>query len=102
MDRFRNSRNVRPLSCLSVLLFLILLSSVSCNKSATVPETGYAFLNVNILPMTQEKILENQTVLVQDGRIADIGPAGEITVPADVITINGRGRYLMPGLAEMH
>ena len=62
----------------------------------------YAFINVNVVPMNEEVILENQTVVVQDGRIAVIGPADEIEVPAGALQITASGKYLMPGLAEMH
>ena len=39
---------------------------------------------------------------VRDGRIAQIGPAGKVKVPAGALKIDGRGKYLMPGLADMH
>jgi hypothetical protein len=61
-----------------------------------------AFENVNVIPMDRERVLEAQTVVVRDGRIAEIGPATKITVPAGAIRVNGSGKYLMPGLAEMH
>ena len=47
-------------------------------------------------------MLENQTVIVRDGRIAEIGSAGKIKVPDGATRIDGAGKYLMPGLAEMH
>ena len=46
--------------------------------------------------------MPNQTVIVRDGRIAEIGPAGQVKVPADAQRIDGSGKYLMPGLADMH
>jgi imidazolonepropionase-like amidohydrolase len=52
--------------------------------------------------MDRERIIENQTVLVRDGRIAEIGPSSKVKVPAGPETIDGKGKYLMPGLAEMH
>ncbi|MBI4541364.1 MAG: amidohydrolase family protein [Gemmatimonadetes bacterium] len=61
-----------------------------------------AFTNVNVVPMDRERILENQTVVVQGDRIGAVGGAASIPVPADARRIDGRGKYLMPGLAEMH
>jgi imidazolonepropionase-like amidohydrolase/dienelactone hydrolase len=61
-----------------------------------------AFVNVNIVPMDKERVLENQTVIVRDGRIAEIGPAAQIKVPSGATQVDGKGKYLMPGLAEMH
>src|ERR671914_849603 len=61
-----------------------------------------AFVNVNVLPMDRERVLEGQTVIVRDGRIASIGPAASARVPTGALRVDGRGKYLMPGLAEMH
>jgi imidazolonepropionase-like amidohydrolase len=60
------------------------------------------FENVNIVPMDRERVVGRQTVLVRDGRIAEIGPAGKIKIPPDAIRVAAAGKYLMPGLAEMH
>ena len=62
----------------------------------------YAFVNVAVVPMDTERVLESHTVLVADGRIARVGPAGEVEVPDGATRIDGTGLYLMPGLAEMH
>jgi imidazolonepropionase-like amidohydrolase len=64
-----------------------------------------AFANVNVLPMTGEgEMLKNQTVLVKGGRITQIRPAKEGDTKEDAYNavIDGTGKYLMPGLAEMH
>lgn len=59
-----------------------------------------AITDVNLIPMTRDTVVRGVTVLVRDGRIAAIG-AG-VTVPADARRIDGRGRYLIPGLVDMH
>lgn len=61
-----------------------------------------AFINVHVAPMDRERVLENQTVIIRDGRIAEIGPAAKVKVPDGAQRIDGQGKYLMPGLAEMH
>lgn len=61
-----------------------------------------AFVNVNVVPMDREGVLENRTVVVADGRIVAIGDADRLSPPAGVRVIDGRGKYLMPGIAEMH
>jgi len=58
------------------------------------------FQHVNVVPMDRDRILEDRSVLVANGRIAAIGAA--IAAPAGAEIIDGRGRYLMPGLADMH
>src|SRR5688572_30568694 len=61
-----------------------------------------AFENVNVIPMDRERVVERQTVVVRDGRIAQIGPAAGTPVPAGAARVDGSGKYLIPGLAEMH
>ena len=61
-----------------------------------------AFTNVSVLPMSSDGVLENQTVVVRDGVIEAAGPAAAVDVPPGATVIDGEGRYLMPGLAEMH
>ena len=61
-----------------------------------------AFINVNVIPMDAERILHGHTVLVRGDRIIQVGPVAEITVPAQALRVDGAGKYLMPGLAEMH
>jgi imidazolonepropionase-like amidohydrolase len=60
-----------------------------------------AFINVNIIPMDEERIINNQTVLVKDGVIKAIGDQN-IVVPDDTVKIQASGKYLMPGLVDMH
>lgn len=61
-----------------------------------------AFTGVTIVPMDSERVVAGQTVVVRDGRIAEIGPAASVRVPDGALRVDGRGKYLMPGLAEMH
>jgi imidazolonepropionase-like amidohydrolase len=61
-----------------------------------------AFIGVNVVPMDRNGTLNNQTVIVQDGRIAAVGPVASTRVPDGALRLEGRGKYLMPGLGEMH
>ena len=65
------------------------------------PQTT-AFVHVNVIPMDTERVLENQTVLVQGERITAIGLAQEVALPDGAEVIEGKGAYLVPGLADMH
>ncbi len=61
-----------------------------------------AFVGVNVVPMDRERIVENQTVIVRNGVIAEIGDARRVKVPKDAIRVDGAGKYLIPGLVDMH
>ena len=61
-----------------------------------------AFVGVNVIPMDRERVLTNQTVIVRDGIIAEIGDAKKIKIPKEAIRVDGTGKYLIPGLVDMH
>jgi imidazolonepropionase-like amidohydrolase len=50
--------------------------------------------------MDKERVLQNQTVLVKNGIIAEIG--AKVKIPKDTVRIDGKGKYLIPGLMDMH
>ena len=82
-----------------VVLVVSILSVVPA-VAATADVT--AFINVNVLPMSEERIIAQQTVVVRDGVIASIGDVDDVPVPEDARVVDGTDRFLVPGLAEMH
>ncbi|RPH56107.1 MAG: amidohydrolase, partial [Acidobacteria bacterium] len=85
---------------LRIALFLVLTGIVFSNVRAADPVV--AFVNVNVVPMDRDRVVAAQTVVVQDGRITAVGPTATTTVPAGAVRVDGQGKYLAPGLAEMH
>ena len=80
------------------------LSVLAALPSALLAQAGRptAFTNVTVIPMDRERVIADQTVVVRGQRIVAMGPASEVAVPVDAVRIDGRGKYLMPGLGEMH
>ncbi|CAN5642723.1 amidohydrolase family protein [soil metagenome] len=62
----------------------------------------FAFVNVTVISMDRTGVLEEQTVLVSDGVIKGIGPTSQFPARIGDTVIDGRGKFLIPGLAEMH
>lgn len=75
-------------------------SAAMCQQSSAAAVT--AFVDVTVIPMDTEGLLSGQTVLVRGDRIVEVGPASSVQVPDGATRIDGSGKYLMPGLAEMH
>jgi cytosine/adenosine deaminase-related metal-dependent hydrolase len=65
-------------------------------------DTSVVFENVTVIPMDSERVLEEQTVVIEDGRIAAMGLSGEVEIPTDAHIVDGEGRFLIPGLSDMH
>ncbi len=77
---------------------LILVSA----SMAAAADTPIAIENVNLVSMVNEGVLQQQTVIIRQDRIAELGPATRVKAPQGALRIEGSGKYLMPGFAEMH
>jgi hypothetical protein len=87
---------IRRFTLLAAIVFM------GCEDAAQAAPGTIAFTHVNVLPMTSETVLADQTVVVVDGRITEVGAAGDVTLGRGATVIDGTDQYLMPGLAEMH
>jgi len=61
-----------------------------------------AFVDVGVISMDRDGILAHQTVVVDGDRIEAIGPSDLVRPPRGARQIRGTGRYLIPGLIDMH
>lgn len=86
-----------------VLVFSLAFLATACASRPPTPsaDCDLAIEHVNVVPMDSERILADQTVLVVGKRITWIGPASSSQTGCGV-RVNGAGRYLMPGLNDMH
>ena len=85
-----------PLSRAVLLLSLLPGSARALQSPVTAIE------HVTVLPMDGRDSLRDQTVVIRGETIVQVGPASAVRIPAGALRIDGRGRYLMPGLADMH
>lgn len=83
----------------TVVAIATALIALGCQAA---PEETIAFEYVYVLPMDAEGVLEEQTVVVSEGRIAALGPSAELRAPRGAEVVDGRGKFLLPGLTEMH
>lgn len=65
-------------------------------------ERPVAFVDVTVIPMNAERVVRHQTVVVDSGGITAIGPVRSVHIPKGAQRIDGRSKFLMPGLADMH
>lgn len=84
--------------------------AVLCAACASIPADSapppgadvIAFVHASVIPMDEERVLSDQTVVVADGAIVEMGPASKVRPPASARRIDARGRYLLPALSDMH
>lgn len=84
---------------LSGILTSILLLSINVSGSAQ----EYLITNVHVLDMDKGQFIENQQILVKNGKILDVLPLGkDFSKNEGIQAIDGKGSFAIPGLAEMH
>ena len=83
-----------------LLFYLIILFSCDSGTSQQsptqieVPDAETAITTVNVIPMSSDTLLQNQTVLIKEGKIAAVGPSDLVTIPENAMVIDGSGKYL--------
>ncbi len=82
---------------LRIVIMMLFLASFH-----SLPSQSLALKGVHVIRPISKKILLDQTVYIEDGKIKHIGKATEVVLPVGTNIINASGKYLMPGLAEMH
>jgi cytosine/adenosine deaminase-related metal-dependent hydrolase len=83
------------LPCLALAVIL----GTACAAPAA-PSDTLVIEHVAVIPMDRERVLEDQTVVIVGETIVSLGRG--LPTPADARRIDGRGKWLMPGLADMH
>jgi imidazolonepropionase-like amidohydrolase len=81
-----------------------------CASAVHAPLQGHheetAIVGANVLSMESAgvtlDVAMDQTVIVRDGKIVRVGPRRSVTVARGAVVIDGRNRYLIPGLTDMH
>ena len=89
-------------------LLLVALTTGACTRppttgnGASAESSTVAFVGAHVIPMDRERMLEDHTVVVRNGRIIAVGPRSTVRAPSGATVVDARGKYLLPGLAEMH
>ena len=83
-------------------VFAASVALLSCAARQSAAPDAFAFVNVNLLSLDGGSMATRQTVIVQHGTIAAIGPAGTVSVPRGAEIVDGAGKFLLPGLVDTH
>lgn len=91
-------RTIRPAAIAAALSISFAL--VSAQRAAVPPPV--ALRDVTVIDTTGDPPRSHMTVLITGSRITGIGPARTLALPAATRVVDGRGKYLIPGLWDMH
>lgn len=96
----------RVLACLSAVLALAPSTSGArtVGEPVSAASTGdvYALTNAHVVDVDTGRALSRAVVVVADGRIQALGSAASVKIPAGAKQVDMQGKYLVPGLMNMH
>lgn len=87
---------------LPLFLLLIFVSQLAARRLPSTEPTSLAFTHVTVIDMTGAPPKPDMTVVVTGSRITDLGQAGKVRLPKGAQVINATGKFLIPGLWDMH
>jgi imidazolonepropionase-like amidohydrolase len=79
-----------------------LFAAAACTPRAVPDERAVVIRNVTVIPMNGSAPLAAHSVVIRGARVAEFGPAADVPVPAAARVVDGTGKFLIPGLFEMH
>lgn len=78
-------------------------TSISTSAQSFAVERGdIAITDVSVVPISSAGVLEHHTVVVRGDRIVAVAPRASLALPDEIEVIDGAGKWLIPGLADMH
>src|SRR5215510_13367632 len=83
-------------------LLLAFVSSVSVQSREAAHARALAFTHVTVIDGTGAEAKPNFTVVIAGDRIVEIGPQQSARIPNGAQIINANGKFLIPGLWDMH
>lgn len=85
----------------SIILFLF-TSVAFAQQPESSASREIVFEDVNVVTMLKDEVKEHQTVVTKNGKITALGDMKKVKYGKNALVIDGKGKYLIPGLAEMH
>ena len=76
------------------------LAVLGASQSAAADAT--AIVGADIIPMTSDVVLDDHTIVVENGRILSLCPVGGGCLPSYARVIDGAGKFVIPGLIDSH
>jgi imidazolonepropionase-like amidohydrolase len=87
---------------LAALLALYLPPGLPAAQSEPKPPAQVAITQVTVIDATGAPARPDMTVVISRDRITDLGKAGRVVIPPKARRVDGKGKFLIPGLWDMH
>ena len=82
--------------------FVVLCLLVASILAAQQPSGIVVIQGATLITGTGSPAIRNSAIVIDGGRIRDIGPRNEVRVPGNAQTVDARGKWVIPGLIDAH
>jgi hypothetical protein len=97
----QKKKAMRPNLLLLISSFLLLIFGCE-NQPPAEDVEEIIFENVSVIPMNIDRVLTGQSVVIREDTIFSVAPSTEVSPGSKSTVIDGTGKFIMPGIAEMH
>lgn len=87
---------------LSLLVCFFLFPYHSPAQPIDASKTPIAISDVTIVDVVEGKLIPDQTIIISGQQITGLGHADSFSIPGHATIIDAKGKYLIPGLWDMH
>ena len=87
---------------LSALLIILSAGALNARPKPARQPGPILIEHVTVIDMTGAAAQPDMTVVIRNGRISALGKAGKVRVPKGARVVSGSGKFLIPGLWDMH
>ena len=103
--------SIRDRAAATMALLLLAASVLEAQRARIAPQVrSYVTVDTTVVALTNARVidgtgvapLEAQTVIIRDGRIAELGPSNRIAIPAGAQVVDLAGKSVIPGLVMVH
>ena len=84
------------------ILFTVLLFSSCSNSKSTKVEDVFVLKNINLISMESDQVISNQSIVIKNSIIDYVGSLDDAQYPKNTKVIDGQGKFVIPGLSDMH
>ncbi|MBT8386960.1 MAG: hypothetical protein KJO12_06070, partial [Ignavibacteria bacterium] len=84
------------------IIFTVALISSCSNSNLNESSDVLVLKNINLISMESDQVISGQSIVIKNNLIYFVGPTEDADYPPNAVVINASGKYVMPGLCDMH
>src|SRR5688572_23068546 len=87
---------------ISLILLSVFMLLIGCRNAEKTQSSYTAFTGANIIDGSGAQPISNAVLLVENGRVTNVGPRNAVTIPEGSIVRDVSGKTIIPGIINTH